>query len=116
MASSVRKKWAKIRPLQAEGLLPAVRALPHGVFEVAPQLPEHVVRVGDVAGQPVGAGLGQVGRGDRGILVLVVPFIEQLQADAGVKQLPKSIGVGLNLLSEVGQRLRTHSQGIEDAE
>src|SRR5579863_7037392 len=81
-AEEVGKDWA----IQAEGLLPAVRSLAHGVFEMAPHQIKSAVGVADVAGESVGTVGAQVFFGGGGVDVAIALFFEQAESNAGVQQ------------------------------
>ena len=85
------------RAIPAERLVPAMSPLANGVFEVRPQLPDHVVGIVNITGKPMRAVPGQIsgGLGTAGVRFLVPR--EQLQAHAGVEQSLQAVGAGVQL-------------------
>ena len=108
------EEMGKDRSVPAERLLPAVRSFANRTLQVGPELPHHVVRIADVAGQTRWAPLAEIGRGDRRVLVGIPSPIEQLQADAGVEQALQCVRVEVERPGQLGQGLRSLFQGVED--
>src|SRR3954470_19363845 len=74
------KKVIEDRTRCAEGLLPSVRAFPHGFFEMSPHRIERPVRIQNVANHGMRAVFAEVGVGNGLVVVRLAALLEKGQA------------------------------------
>jgi len=102
--------------IDAEGLLPAGRALTHGIAQIAPYAKQRFIGITHVPAERLRTAAVQIVFGQGLIAVDSVFLDEQPQCGTAIEKPFERAGVEFQFLREVRRGSRTFVQAVEDAQ